>query len=189
VFRHGTAVACGERVIRMTKKMEDGRMAKKIKGERMTEKEISVVLREMARGQRKPLCDAWYGEWKDDSSVDELLDKFVRGMDFCVENDYPPLPFIRKFFDKDDLHRHRIYLDEEVALDGNNGSYVFLGECSGEIVCDGYMTVNIVVRHRSKIKVVAMGGSRVYVDVYEEGDCAANIESGSTCKVYGSKGK
>ena len=71
----------------------------------MTGKDLSVMLREMARSQKTPLCDEWYGKWQDNTDVDELLDKFVSGFDFCVENDYPPLDFIRDNFTKEDLHR------------------------------------------------------------------------------------
>ena len=37
----------------------------------MNEKELSVVLRELARGQKVGLCDQWYSSWGDDMDVDD----------------------------------------------------------------------------------------------------------------------
>ena len=44
----------------------------------MEQKELSIVLRELARSQKVGLCDEWYSEWADDSDLDALLDKFRR---------------------------------------------------------------------------------------------------------------
>ena len=135
----------------------------------MTEKELSIVLREMARTQRKPLCDEWYGEWKDNCGVDILLNKYVRGIDFCIENDYPSLDFIRRNFKKEDLHRHHIYLDEEVSLnESESGYYVFLGHCTGTAWFTGFVAVTIYMRHDSNIWIDAFDGARVMTMLYDK---------------------
>ena len=136
----------------------------------MKSKELSIALREMARVQRTPLCDEWYGEWNDDTPVDVLLDKFVRGQDFCIENDYPPLEFVRKHFHVSDLHRHHIYIDEEVDIrDAESGTWIFLGNCMGKISFSGYSVGTVYVRHGSQVNVSATGSSRVFVSMYEDG--------------------
>ena len=112
----------------------------------MTERELNIALREMARSQG--LCDQWYSEWSDDDTLDMCLDRYVRGFDFVQENDYPPLDFIRKHFDKKLLHKHNIYLDEEVKIDfAKNGYYVFLGNCTGSITASGFCAVTLYLRH------------------------------------------
>ena len=32
------------------------------------------------------LCAQWTAEWKDNSSKDEMVDKFVTGIDFCIKH-------------------------------------------------------------------------------------------------------
>lgn len=150
----------------------------------MNEKELSVVLREMARTQKKPLCDEWYGEWKDNCGVDILLNKYVRGLDFCIENDYPSLEFVRKNFNKEDLHRHHIYLDEEVSVNAENGTYVFLGNCTGTMTAGGYSVVSCYVRHDSKITIAASFLSRVFVSLYERGECDTLSSDGGVIRIY-----
>ena len=136
----------------------------------MTERELNIALREMARSQG--LCDKWYNEWSDDSTIDECLDRFVRGFDFVQEKDYPPLDFIRKNFDKELLHKHNIYLDEEVKIDfAKSGYYIFLGNCTGSIEASGFCAVTIYLRHTSKINVISKSAARVFVTFYDQSEC------------------
>ena len=39
----------------------------------MTDKELSIKLRELACSQPTPLCEEWTREWQDDTDVDTLL--------------------------------------------------------------------------------------------------------------------
>jgi len=135
----------------------------------MTERELNISLREMARSAG--LCDEWYGEWSDDDTIDMCLDRYVRGFDFAVKNDYPSIDFIRKNFSRDDLHRHNIYIDEDIQIsDAENGYYVFLGKCSGDLWVNGFKAVTVFVRHGSRINVGSFDGARVQVRYYDGSD-------------------
>lgn len=132
----------------------------------MTDKELNITLREMAR--KAGLCDKWYEEWKNDDSIDVCLDRYVKGFDFAVKNDYPPLDFIRDNFRKEDLHRHNIYLDEKVEIKGaRSGYYVFLGNCTGTIEAHGFNVVSCYLRHDSKVDVSSLDSARVFVTYYD----------------------
>lgn len=132
----------------------------------MTDKELNIALREMAR--KAGLCDKWYEEWRDDDSIDMCLYRYVKGFDFAVGNDYPPLDFIRDNFRKEDLHRHNIYLDEEVEIKGaKSGYYVFLGNCTGSIETHGFNVVSCYLRHDSRVDVSSLGSARVFVTYYD----------------------
>lgn len=155
----------------------------------MEGKELSVTLREMARSQKTPLCDDWYGKWNDDTDIDELLEKFVSGIDFCIENDYPSLEFARKYFTSKDkkeaLHRHNIYLDEEVNLvESNSGVWVLLGRCTGRITFDGWAVASVHVRHECSVRIDAEDLSRVFVSVYEDAEADLSQQYGAVIKRY-----
>ena len=135
----------------------------------------------MARGLR--LCDKWYGEWSDDSTIDECLERYVKGFDFCVKNDWPPLDFIRRNFRREDLHRHHIYLDEEVRIDGGNGYYIFLGDCKGEINFFGLYAATVYVMHGSNILVRGGEGAKVFVSLYG-GDVMCIDDGWAKVKLY-----
>lgn len=146
----------------------------------MTDKELNIALREMARQQG--LCDEWFSQWSDDSTIDECLERYIKGFDFAVDNDYPTLDFIRRNFKKEVLHRHNIYLDEAANVSCENGIYVFLGNCGGTVNVDGLKAVTILVRHFCAIDVNAYNGAKVFVRYYDKsyGECKA--DGWSKCK-------
>lgn len=149
----------------------------------MTDKELNIALREMARNAG--LCDEWFGNWKDEDSIDICLDRFIRGFDFVVKNDYPNLEFIRKNFNTNDLHRHNIYLDEGVIIDdAQNGYYVFLGDCKATLVADGFKAVTVYCRHDSEVNVRAMGGARVFVTYYDQSSGVCKSDEWSNVRRY-----
>lgn len=133
----------------------------------MTDRELNIALREMARAQG--LCDMWYREWTDDSTLDECLERYIRGFDFVLENDYPPLDFIRQNFSRELLHKHNIYLDEKVVINNaKSGFYVFLGDCKGMFVAKNFCAATLYIRNDSVIDVTALGGARVFVRYYDD---------------------
>lgn len=153
----------------------------------MTDKELNISLREMARV--KGLCDEWYGQWNDDGTIDECLDRCVRGFDFVANNDYPPLEFSRRNFRKEDLRRHNIFLDEEVEIQGGHGFYVFAGNSRGRITFDGLIAATIYLAHDSSIEVRASGGAKVFVNLYANSSCHTTNDGWSKIKVYNRKKK
>lgn len=145
----------------------------------MTDRELNITLREMARMQG--LCDQWYSEWGDNDTLDDCLERYIRGFDFVQERDWPPLEFIRKHFDKELLHKHNIYLDEEVRIDhAYSGFYVFLGDCTGYIAVDGFCAATIYLRHNSNIRVTSVGAARVFLHYFDKSD-------GTTCLIGGGR--
>lgn len=148
----------------------------------MTDRELNIALREMARNTG--LCDEWYNAWSDDSTIDECLERYVRGIDFAIKHDWPPLAFIRRHFRKEDLHRHLIYIDEEVDINGENGYYVFLGKCTGRLTIDGLYATTVYVRHESHIDVLTANGAKVFLSYYEHGDGRCEHDGWSRIMTY-----
>lgn len=145
----------------------------------MTDKELNLKLRELA--MEHDACNKVMSQWKEDDTIDILLDRYVRTFDFAVEKDYPPLSFIRENFRRSDLHGHHIYIDEEVDITGENGYYVFLGRCTGEIVIDGLHATTIYIRHDSNVNVVVNGGARVFITYYD--NSTGNVKSDEWSRV------
>lgn len=131
----------------------------------------------MACSQPTPLCKEWTEKWQDDSDIDTLLEKFIRGFDFAVKNNYPPLDFCRENFKKEDLHRHNIYLDEDVEInDADNGYYVFLGKCKATLIANGFKAITVYCRHESEVDVSGFDGARMFVTYYDSsnGKCESD---------------
>ena len=148
----------------------------------MTEKELSLTLRDMAGAIGA--CEQIMNQWKDSDDVDTLLERYINTLDFALDKDFPSLEFINNNFNRDDLHRHNIYIDEDVHItDANHGVYVFLGSCTGSLRVNGFMAVTAFIRHKSHIDVMASDGARVQIRLSENGGCTESIDGISRISV------
>lgn len=131
------------------------------------------------------LCDEWYNGWSDDDTIDDCLDRYVRGFDFAQKYDYPPLDFCRKNFRKEDLHRHNIYLDDEVDItDAESGIYIFLGDCKGRVLFNDYTVGTVYLRHSANMRIEANDGAKVFVHLHEQSALDHKAGSFAVLKVY-----
>ena len=126
------------------------------------------------------LCAEWTAEWKDASSKDEMAEKYVRGIDFCIAHDWPSCEVIKKEFG-DVMHNHGVYVDEAVRLH-NPKTVILNGHCDATITCDGYAVTNVYVRHKSKLSVVCSGLANVRVNVLD--DSQVKVDSDLTAKAF-----
>lgn len=132
----------------------------------MTDKEISVVLKEI--GHAQGMCAKFYDKWDDSVDMEDMLTMFKKGQDFCIENDYPSLDFIRENFDRKVLAKHGIYLDADLSLDiSKSGVYIFLGDCKGRVCFRDWCVADVYLRHNSDLYVESLGMSKVYVSLYD----------------------
>ena len=146
--------------------------------------EINRVLRDKA--VKAGLCDEWQSKiWNRDLSIEELLYIYKKGIDFSVKNKWFSYDFIKKAFQKDELHKANIYLDEEVDLDGSeSGIYVFTGNCNGTLVIDGLVAVTVYVLDSCNVSVKASGGAKVFVSYYHDSSGSCLSDGFSTIKKY-----
>ena len=141
---------------------------------RMTETELSVKLREDAR--RIGLCDEWYGQWKEDTSKEELYQKFIRGLDFCLKHRWPGKTFVKHHFSQEFLRSHGILLDDTRSYpvrDKNRRlihlrDFVLIGDSHGTVrysfkphMC------NIWVCDNSTIKVDVKYGAYMMIHLFD----------------------
>lgn len=133
------------------------------------------------------LCAEWTAEWKDGSSKDEMAEKYVRGIDFCIAHDWPSCDFIKKEFG-DVMHNHGVYVDEAVRLH-NPGTVILNGHCDATITCDGYAVTNVYVRHRSRLYIVCRQMANVRVNVLDSSDVNVLCDEHAKAYVYKYSGK
>lgn len=132
----------------------------------MSDRELNILFRSMAR--RGGLCDEWYSSWSDDDTLDMCLDRFVRGIDFSIGNTWLDLDIVREHLSLDLLHRHHVYLDEDVELECGNGRYVFLGSCRGVVVFGGFTVGDVYIFGTCDVRVIVRDFARVHVSHYDD---------------------
>lgn len=147
-------------------------------------KDINTILR--TKAIKAGLCEDWQNnKWNKVLTKDELLELYIKGIDFSLKQEWFDYDFIKVAFNKEDLHRHHIYLDENIHIDGGeSGYYVFLGNCGGTLIIDGFKAVTAYVRHFCNIDVQAKNGSRVQVTYYDRSEGVCSDDGWSRIRKY-----
>ena len=145
----------------------------------MDENLLNSVLRRQARSLG--LCDKWYDEWERHATSQVLIEKYLKGIDFCIKHDYPSLDFIKDNFKKEELMANGIFVDEAVDAE-NVSTTVVMGQSKGVLRYDRQSSFSVYVRHESAVTITANRGARVFVETYE--NCKVSVEADSHSKVF-----
>ena len=133
------------------------------------------------------LCAQWTAEWKDNSSKDEMVQKFVDGIDFCIGRNWPSTKNMKKYFG-DVIHDHGVYVDENVGLK-NPGMTILNGECVANIGFDWMSTGEIYVRHNSSLYLDVRDMAKVFINLLDDSELHVRCDDSAKCFVYQYGGK
>ncbi|MBV5348916.1 hypothetical protein JZU61_04570 [bacterium] len=127
---------------------------------------MSKVGKELAKlAKQKGICQEWLGELRTAEDKEKMLEMYVKGIDFCLSNDYPSNDYIRANF-VGIMEKHGIHLDENLHL-VNDRKVIALGTCSGNIHVSGYNVSEIFLKHESELALTADENSFVMVDMFD----------------------
>lgn len=113
------------------------------------------------------LCRKWTNEWTEGLDADELIDRYIRGIDFCIARDYPSRTDMRKMFTKEEMERNGVFLDSDTAVTNRNGTIVMNGDCDMKVIAAKNTVTEIYLRHGSKLKLGVGDIASVTVNVYD----------------------
>lgn len=123
------------------------------------------------------LCEKWQSEWGNPDECD-LIDKYLRGIDFCIKNNFPTNEYIKENFHKDILHARHIFVDENFA-DSNPDVCVVNGSCTGNISFRAFAVGTLYAR----------GNSVVDVEVGDFAVISIRIHDDAVVRVHNRNGK
>jgi hypothetical protein len=115
--------------------------------------------------KKKGICRSWFEEMKDLTDKKKLVAIYLRGIDFCLANDYPDNDYIRHNF-RGVMEPMGVHLDEHVSLSDPRKA-VLLGDCKGSISIKGYAVSEIFLKHASEVTIKAEGHSFVMIDMFD----------------------
>lgn len=134
------------------------------------------------QAMRLDACKVGLADWNNPSD-EELITRYFRHIDFCIEHDYPSVEYIKKNFSKDVLHKGGVWVDEQVA-ELNKSHCAINGKCYGKIRTSGAKTCTLYIRHQSEIELVASGASRLFVHLYDDAKLKVSTEYLGRVYVY-----
>ena len=146
---------------------------------------IVKKLAKMAKG--KGICEEWYNDLLLTGDKVKLIEMYLKGIDFCLSNDYPSNDFIREHF-KGFMESYGLHLDE--VFDNENCRYaVLLGNCKASIKATGYTICEAFVKHSSSVTIYADDRAFVMVDIFDDANVkvVARESAKVIINVYGGK--
>lgn len=141
---------------------------------------LSMQLRHMAR--QNGLCDEWFSNWHDDATVDELINMYLKGIDFSIAHAWLPNDFIKSHFDASILSEHGIFVDARDVNECNMPTVVFNGGSRGHLYYDHFHVGNIYVRHNSHVIINISDYARCFIEVYD--DSVVTVENNSNNRIF-----
>ena len=128
------------------------------------------------------LCAQWTADWDDGTTKDEMAEKFVQGLDFCIGHDWPSTEVMKRYFG-DVMHKHGVYVDERLSV-RNIDTLILNGRCDASVTYVGASVGNVYVRHTSRAKITVRGFAYVHVSVYDGAKVEIDCEKLAKCFVY-----
>lgn len=114
------------------------------------------------------LCVPWQEGWGTPTK-EELVAKYIKGLDFCIEHDYPSVQYMKLHFDGI-MQKQGVFADDmvdEYISTPHRKIVVINGSSCGNIKCSGYSVVAVYVRHTSKVEIIAEEHANTTVLVYD----------------------
>lgn len=114
------------------------------------------------------MCQKMQDEWKEGLSGEGLFRMYFRGMDFCIEHDWPSLETIHEFFSAEELAEHGIYIANGTSEGQSN--VAVLGDAEVHIYVKPFDVCDIYVRHNSKVYIHLSTGSYCYISILDNSE-------------------
>jgi len=127
------------------------------------------------------LCQQWQDQWGMPDS-DELVGKYVEGIDFAIQHDFPSIEYIESNFSKEVLRRNGVYCNDKII--GKKRVMVLLGNSSGEIRLNDFEVVTVYARHDSEVKISVSDFASVLVYAYDNAKVTIDNKGYHRQRVY-----
>lgn len=127
-------------------------------------KELSKVLAKEAK--KKGICKEWYKELKNQTDRKAMAEMYLRGIDFCLNNNYPSNDFIKAEFG-DIAPEVGVFVDSHIIVE-NKPKCVCLGATFGNIKTNGFNVCEAFAKHKSELNLIVADDAFVVIDVFDE---------------------
>lgn len=110
------------------------------------------------------LCQQWQSEWGKPNKK-ELINKFVKGIDFAIAHDFPSVEFINANFTKQEMRECGVFCDDDTFVKAP--TMVFMGESKGEVNFGDFDVTTVYVRHNSNLHITISRYASVIIKVFD----------------------
>jgi hypothetical protein len=134
-----------------------------------------------AEAKEKGICREWYEFILNAPSKERLLTLFVKGLDFCVENDYPSAQLRAEFAG---LRQHfGIFMSDHISV--KSGKYVIaFGTSEGKAAYSGFDVAQIWAREDTRLGVTATDNAVVCIEVADRAQVTITASGAARVSVF-----
>lgn len=134
-----------------------------------------------AEAKEKGICREWYEFILNAPSKERLLTLFVKGLDFCVENDYPSAQLRAEFAR---LRQHfGIFMSDHISV--KSGKYVIaFGTSEGKANYSGFDVAQIWAREDTRLGVTATDNAVVCIEVADRAQVTITASGAARVSVF-----
>lgn len=139
-------------------------------------------------GTEKGLCRLWQMKLRGNLDTEALVKLYIKGIDFCICEDYPTLDFLRTHF-KGNSEPYGVYIDEDMPTLANKPDLVLNGACRGMLEYGEYSVSRLYVRHTSEIVVNVSDHAILTIDLFDNSKLHLSVvgdDASVILNVYGS---
>lgn len=125
-------------------------------------------------GWAKGLCDEWHRQLLGYTDKHDMVAMYIRGLDFCLSNDYPSNDFIRTHF-SGVAEEYGVYVDALGLALVNPRRIIALGSTSGKATISDCSVADVYLKGDSKIELEVYGDAVVTIDVFDRAELSVSV--------------
>lgn len=139
----------------------------------------------LKKAKASNICEPWADKIEGAESVDDLLQMYVAGIDFCLANNFPSNADLLEL-GGDVINQYGIYIDAAPKL-VDRPFVVALGACNLSLSIADASASQVFVKHESKATITASGDAFIVIDCFDNSitDVIARDNARVLINVYG----
>ena len=128
------------------------------------------------------LCDEWFSDFLKNRNLSHLCEKFFKGSDWALENDFPTLDLLRKF-KPEQFGLHTDFIGK-IKLDSTFNQKAFFGNSKAFLKVDGFSVNEIYIRHNTELSIELHGNSKVFLTILDDAKANIMVNDHATVEVF-----
>lgn len=130
------------------------------------------------------ICADWATYIENAKSKEELMEMYVKGIDFCLEKNFPSNDDLLRLGGADFLANYGVYVD---AIPKISPFLVLLGSCYGTIEYSDFSVNQLFIKGNSNVNVIATENASLIIDCFDNATLNVTQEDQSNVmvNVYG----
>ena len=125
----------------------------------------NIKIEALKRAIQNEICEDWAIKMQNTQTLDELLDMYIKGIDFSFSTEFLSNDFIRRNL-KGKMEHKGIYLDDSIDLH-NQREVVCLGDTRLSYLGNQFSVSQMYLRDNVKVKIVAKENAFIMIDIFD----------------------